>query len=367
MATNPDDATGNRRVIVWLLAVITVILVGWALRATYVVSMPLALAFLFAALLYPLFATVKRRSGQHWLATVTALLAILAVLALVVGAFWLAINRVASKLPIYVDKFQSLVGQVQQWLQDRSFPLPEEFGVSSSLLDFAQRLLAPTMSSIWEIVALLVLVVFFSLLMLLEVDSWRRKPRRVLDDHRAAQWLETGTAIAHSIRAYMVVRVIVSVISAVVTWLWLWLMGVDFALMFGLLAFLLNFIPNIGSVISGVLPTLFALLQFGFGWALLVGAGLFVIEQVIGNFVDPKLQGRSLDVSPLVVLTAVLFWGWTWGVIGAILGTPMTVAIIIACAHVESLRPVSLFLTREADADKLDAHAAGETSLMPQR
>ena len=95
--------------------------------------------------------------------------------------------------------------------------------------------------------------------------------------------------------------------------LWLWLIGVDFALLWGVMFFLFNYAPTVGSIVAGVLATLVALLQLGPLWAAVAAAGMIAIDQAIGNVLDPHLQGRSLDISPLVVLVSVIFWGWIWG------------------------------------------------------
>ena len=91
-------------------------------------------------------------------------------------------------------------------------------------------------------------------------------------------------------------------------------------------------------------PESITFVQLGFGWALVVAAGLAAIDQVIGNYLDPRLLGRTLDVSSLVVLLSVIFWGWIWGIIGALLAVPMTVTIMLICAHVPSLEPIAVLL-----------------------
>jgi AI-2 transport protein TqsA len=134
---------------------------------------------------------------------------------------------------------------------------------------------------------------------------------------------------------------------------WLYLFDVRLLPVWAILTLLLSFIPNLGSVLSGVLPTLYALVTKDFQTALLIGAGLFAIEQVVGNFIDPRLQGRQIAISPLVVLAAILIWGWIWGVAGALLAVPMTIAIMVACAQVPALRPLALILSDQTEEDEL--------------
>ena len=95
----------------------------------------------------------------------------------------------------------------------------------------------------------------------------------------------------------MLIRTVVGVVSGLLATTWLWLLGVDFAPFWGVLFFLLNYLPNIGSIIAGIPPTVLAFVQLGFGWGLLAAGGLIVLEQIMGNFLDPRLQGRTLNVS----------------------------------------------------------------------
>src|SRR5690606_27131907 len=121
--------------------------------------------------------------------------------------------------------------------------------------------------------------------------------------HRStAITLDAVDALASRLRRYLLIRTVTSVVSGVSAALWLWLMGVEFAYVWGLLTFALNYIPNVGSILSTILPSIMAFVQFGWAWGLATVGGLVAIEQVIGNFIDPRLQGRYLEISPVVVL-----------------------------------------------------------------
>ncbi len=161
-------------------------------------------------------------------------------------------------------------------------------------------------------------------------------------------------AIAALLRRYILARAVLGLATALLYVGCLWAFGIDLLIVWGLLAFLLNFIPTFGSFVAGGLAVLYAFVQVDVGTALLVAAGIFVIEQVMGNFVDPRVEGRQVSLSPLVVLLAHLGWGWLWGVAGAILAAPMTIALVVVFAHVDALRPVALLLSNERDMAGLD-------------
>ena len=121
--------------------------------------------------------------------------------------------------------------------------------------------------------------------------------------------------------------------------------GVLFAVLWGVLTFLLNFIPNIGSMISVVPPVLITLFHFGsISKTLGVAVALVALQTVVGNFIEPKMMGKGLDLSPLTVLLSLLFWGWMWGIPGMLLSVPLTAAIKIAFEQIDATRPIALMM-----------------------
>ena len=139
----------------------------------------------------------------------------------------------------------------------------------------------------------------------------------------------------------------ISAVTGVCVWLALSALGVDFAKTWGALAFLLNFIPTIGSILASIPPILIAIVQFAPDqtWKAFVAAGVLLgIQMVIGNGISPKIMGDRLNLSPVVVLLSLMFWGWLWGVVGALLSVPIASAIKIICDNVEPLHPLGTMM-----------------------
>jgi AI-2 transport protein TqsA len=155
-------------------------------------------------------------------------------------------------------------------------------------------------------------------------------------------------AIAEKFQRYLWARTVAAVLQGVAVTLLSWLLGLDLALVWGMIAFLLNYIPTIGSVLAVIPPTLFALVQFdGVGRALGVLAAMSVLQLVMGNYLDPLIQGKMLKLSPVVVLVSIVFWGWVWGIPGALLGVPIMVGVVIVCDHLPATRWIARFLVAE--------------------
>jgi AI-2 transport protein TqsA len=352
----------GRRIGLVLLAIIATIAVGAALQATRPVTLTLTFGLVLAMLVHPVQAAVERRAPARfgWLGTVAASLVVLGGAVAFFAALWLCAEAVAAQAPEHVERLQSQWRGLLDRLRGYGLPISENLARGGDLTTLARDWIARTLGAIGTTLGFAVLVVFFMLLALLEIGVWRHKLDAALPAIPAFATADSVAWIARQVRRFVLVRAALGVLSGVLAGAWLFATGVALAFVWGFLHFLLNFVPNIGSIIAGGAATLFALSQLGLVWGLVVGAGLLVIEQTIGNFLDPKLQGRALEISPLVVLVAVVFWTWAWGPAGALLAMPLTVTLLVTCAHVPALRPVALLLSRTTDEQRLIERTHGD-------
>ena len=136
----------------------------------------------------------------------------------------------------------------------------------------------------------------------------------------------------------------ISLITGVTVTIWVYVLGLDFPILWGIVAFLFNYIPNIGSIIAAVPAVLLALVQFGLGKALVVTLGYVVVNVIMGNFVEPRVMGRGLGLSPLVVFLSLIFWGWIFGPVGMLLSVPLTMIVKIAFQHSPEMRWLAVLL-----------------------
>ena len=191
---------------------------------------------------------------------------------------------------------------------------------------------------------LIFLTVFF---ILLEISSFPLKFNIVFPSTRESLALRRFTK---SIRNYIAIKTATSLTTGILIGLWLFFCGVKYPVLWGLLAFLLNFIPNVGSVLAAFPPILMALVDNGWETMLSVALAFFVVNILIGNFLEPRVMGRGLGISPLVVFISLVFWGWVFGPIGMFLSVPLTMTIKIALESNAETRWIAVFLGSEADA-----------------
>ncbi len=176
-------------------------------------------------------------------------------------------------------------------------------------------------------------------------NEFNPMPGAEIIEKNRQEFEQTFKGISEQIQRYIITKVAVSIITSLAVGLVLFIFRVDFVIIWMLLAFLLNFIPNIGSVIAILLPTLFAMIQFeSAGYALLIGGILVVIQNLMGNILEPKIMGNELGLNPLVILLSLLLWGYIWGIPGMILSVPLTAVIKIM---ISNSRSKNLILIRD--------------------
>ncbi|MGF1482088.1 MAG: AI-2E family transporter [Cyanophyceae cyanobacterium] len=336
-----------------LQVIIAVILAIAAIRSARVVTLPLAFAFLIAVLVYPLQKWLERYL-PHWLSAAAVVLLLASFLGLGIWILELSVEIIEPKAPEYLERFQQLAQNALTWLQQRGIPVAQLSSSQGSLGRFASEAIAGV-RTLWSVLGLFVLVVSLLCLLLLEVGDYRQKVSSSFSRATSDKIVEAFTRMSHKLRRFVLVQAFTSLLTGILTGLWCLILGVDLAFVWGVIALVLNFVPTIGSLIAVIPPSLLALLFNGVGQGVATLVGLVTIQYIMGNFVDPRLQGRSLAISPFVALLSIIFWGWVWGIPGAFIAIPTTVSIVVLCQEFEPTRPFAALL---ADVD--DAAGEGE-------
>jgi AI-2 transport protein TqsA len=345
-----------------LVAAILTLVAFAALRALAPVAIPVVVAIFVTLAVLPLDRALAARLPDRlaWLGRAAVMLLLLAFLTLFLGGLAFSVTEIATNLPDVSQRIGQILpppsadgplanalATLRETLNGQASTLTDRF------IETATSLAQGIAGAMGGALAAMVLVLFLILLALSEAPVWEGKLDTLASgSHRT--WREVTQSLGAALRRFIATRAVVGVVSTVAYTLWLLPFGLDLLLVWAILVFLMNFIPNVGAVISGVFPTVYAFLTLDPATALLIGAGLIVIEQVIGNWIDPRLLGNRVALSPLVILIAVVFWGWLWGVAGAFLGTPMTLTIMILCNAVTPLKPVALLLSNRSTQEGLD-------------
>lgn len=331
------------------------ILVVAALKLSQPVTLPFAAALCIAMVAWPVQAWLEPRV-RRWAAFAVTLLAVLAAAAVVAGAILWTFGRLAGSIPELMQRLEELSRSARELALRYGVELPGDAvnrpgdQLGTKLVEGA----ATGWRRAYSIPMAAGLVLAFLAFVLLETRDFQRKIRQRLHPSVGDRILETTSLVAHQVRRHFVALTITSGISGLLTAILALSLGLNFAIAWGVIAWILNYIPTIGPILSVIPPTLYALLQFdGFTRPLVVLVGTAIIQFTMGNFIDPKIEGRILSMSPLLVLLSVVFWGWVWGIAGAFLAVPLTAAIIVACGQFEGTRWIAALCSddsrREAD------------------
>ena len=196
------------------------------------------------------------------------------------------------------------------------------------------------------------LIVIYLLFLFFEQIHFTKKAHALFaEGENRNKFFEIIDHINEAIRAYFKVKITVSLITAVASYVLMIAIGLDFAILWAFLIFLLNFIPNIGSLVATLFPSALALIQFENTFApfLFVLIGVGAIQIIVGNLIEPKMMGSSLNISSLAVILSLSLWGTMWGITGMILCVPITVIMMIIFAQFPSTRPVAILLSENGE------------------
>jgi len=200
-----------------------------------------------------------------------------------------------------------------------------------------------------------ILIVVYVIFLLLEQRAFEKKfDQLFIDPDRFEQANEALKRISESVKTYISVKTFTSFLTAILSFTALRIIGVEYAVFWSFLIFLFNFIPNLGSMVATALTVLYALIQFdAFGPVLTTLIVVVAIQLVVGNYIDPRLMGRRLNISPLVVLFSLVLWGSIWGVIGMFLSVPMMVILMIILAQFPGTRKIAMFMSQNGRLGKI--------------
>jgi predicted PurR-regulated permease PerM len=332
----------NQRVLIPLIGIIALVAAGFVLKVAQAVILPLVIAWFLSYILAPLVNFLAR----HKVPTGPS---VGVVMILLLGFFYLTGLFVYSRAMAFADEYPKYANQFNQIAANFTDRVTLPAWVSFNTIDWQSKVgewLVSLPGSFVVFFKNLLLVLIFLVFMLLGKPYFQSKIERAFPDSQGEKVNRVTATIASQISRYLSIKVLISAITGMLVWLVLQLMGVDFPITWGMLAFLLNFIPTVGSIVATIPPVLLALVQFypNLWMAVAVLAALALIQQVIGNFIEPKLMGENLNLSPVVILISLVFWGWLWGITGALLSVPIAAAIKIVCENIEMLKPISVLM-----------------------
>ena len=317
---------------------------------------PFVLAVLFWFLISDLSRVIgklkfKNVSLPRWIRVLIAFIIVLSIIFFSVDLISNSIEVIIGKVPEYKLKVNQLI---------------EQLGATSGVENIADRIqqrllsvdfrafLTEILRGLTSIIGHFFLILIYVAFLFIENVVFSQKLGIIFKSpERYKEIKELSSQMASSVHAYLSVKSLVSLLTGLLSYLVLILFNVDFPELWAFLIFIMNFIPYIGSFVATLLPATFAIFQFGsliyFLWVFL---GVEAVQILVANYVEPRVMGRRLNLSPLVVILSLSFWGMIWGILGMFLAVPITSIILIILFHFPSTQNVALLFSEKGEVNK---------------
>ncbi len=312
------------------------------------VLVPLSLAVLLFVLISAIIDRFKGtklfgRNTPDWIAHVLAFGLVVVGVAIILSILTSQAGAVSEAFPRYEARFAHIISQFASLIGDEAFTAAKA-GVAEMNLS---NLASGALSSASGFLSALFLVILYVAFLMSERRSMRQKLALAIPDHQAHdKVLKIANSMSTSLQRYVSIKTFVSILTSVGCYAFMKPVGLDFAETWAVLAFMLNFIPTIGSILGVVLPTIVALVQFETALPIFVVVlGCGAVQFTIGNVLEPKITGRSLNLSPFLVILSLTFWTAVWGIPGALMSVPLTVCIMIVLCHIPATRPLAVLMS----------------------
>lgn len=289
------------------------------------------------------------RHVPEWLRRILALVGFVLATAALFVAIGQELTRAANAIPRYEENLQALVNSGAAMLGIEGEPAWKQLRAMTLDQVSPADLIAPILASVSGLGGALFIVILYSSFLLAERATLTDKiGRAVRDQVQAERLLVVLDRINDRIGRYLVVKTLINLILGAVCWVILMGLGIEFANLWAVLIAILNYIPYVGSVLGVLLPVLVGAAQFGdFTGPAVLALLLTLVQATIGGVLEPRMMGRAFNLSPFVVVLALVVWSMLWGVPGAVLAVPMTASLVIILAEFPVTRPMAILLSSD--------------------
>ncbi len=342
-----EQASPNKSSAIMILAAVVIVIYGMQMMSVLLVPFLIA-AFLALITVRPMLWMQAHRVPEILAALiiVTMLMFLLAIVGMILGT---SIADFTAALPAYQARLDVIIAGVFDFIV-KNFNVDESIEGVGDMIDpgWAMGLVAALLNSLREVLTNTFLIIFTMIFILLEASTAKTKFEAAFG--RSADTLDNVRDFMQNLGRYLGIKTIISFATGFCAGTLTWALGLDFPLLWAMLAFLLNYVPTIGSIIAAVPAVLLALIQIGPGAAGATALGFIGINAVFGNFLEPRLMGYGVGISPLVVFVGLVAWGFIFGPVGMLLSVPLTMTLKMALESDERTRWVAILLGSARDA-----------------
>ncbi|MFH1849401.1 MAG: AI-2E family transporter [archaeon] len=339
---------GERRIVDYSIVFIAVVLFVLVLSTLQSFLRPFFLALVLSFLLMPIIRWLKKWRIPLWLTLALLVILVLSSVFLLgsllqddTSALIAAVSRRATQIDETIASLNEAASLLAGDGVDISIYLDPD-KVSGIIIGSVSTLV----SGLGVLLSELLLVLLFLMFIIPSYDLTVTGAKRDMKEINADRLQSMISKVERSVRAYLATKTLISLATAVASGILLTLFGAKFIILFMMLTFLLNYIPNIGSFVAVAITVAVYMMTAGIGWpAAILLVLLAAVQFIFGSILEPKMAGKRLRLSPMVILLGLLFWGWVWGVIGMLLAVPLTSIVKIILEHFESTKTIAKIIS----------------------
>lgn len=330
----------------FLVVAASFVIILWGINQAQSVIVLILVALFLAVIGAPPVLWLKQKKVPSVLAVLIVLAGMVIILLITGGFVATSLASFSGSLPFYQKRIEEDLLALRTFLASKGI-----VNTDAALLGYinpgaVMSLTAGLVSGLGSTLSSILLILLTVTFILLEVSSFPIKLRTIIDDPRAD--FSNFKRFIENINRYLIIKTGVSVTTGILIGVWMSILGVDFPFLWGFLAFLLNYIPNLGVIIAAFPAVLLTLLQLGFGRAVLAAAGYLAVNFIIGTIIEPRVVGRGVGLSTLVVFLSLILWGNLLGLIGMILCIPFTMTMKFILENNKDTRWIAVLLGPES-------------------
>lgn len=319
------------------------------LREAGPILVPVLFSAFLAVLAIPPVRWLQAKRLPDWAAVTLVLVGVIGAFTLVSMLIGNSVANFSENLPEYEARLVAMTAGWVTWFEGQGMDVSTDALIANvdagAAADFAGGLVAG-IGSVLSDTAFVMLTTGF---IMAEAAGLPRKLQAALGDPEAD---DRFGSIISDIQEYLSIKTKISLVTGLLAWVLCWAVGVDYPVLWAVIAFFLNYIPTLGSIIAALPPVLLAFIQFGWKSSVIVLVGYLFINTVMGNVVEPKVMGKRLGLSSLVVFLSLVFWGWIWGPLGMFLSVPLTMVVKILLENSDDLKWVAVLLGSGAETEE---------------
>jgi len=350
---NVKSQNNYSRTIIALISIICVVILGLVLKNASSIFIPFVLAIFLSFILNPVITFFEKLRFPGVLAVLFSVILSIVVLGLIGIFIKGSIESFVTEFPKYENRINDIVENLLQLLSVSSSTGESALQDNPQLADLFENFSVPSLikgmvASMGSFLSSSFLIFLILMFLLAGRKQFTKKSYKAFNSDVSEKIVEVVTKINDQIQQYLVAKTMVSLLTALLVGIVLYLFDIEFIGIWILLTFLLNFIPNVGSMVATLLPIPIAVIQYdNFGVVIWIVFCILIIQLAIGNVLEPKVVGRRINLSPLVLLFSLALWGYIWGIVGMFLAVPLMVMIRIILENIDGLRFISVYMGAE--------------------